>query len=75
MYSILAPGQDDNPSLSSGATTQPPSENTTTGGIFDPGGENCDPTPKQESMALTVDIMRYITLALSALFLLEVRVH
>ena len=59
-------------SLSQDVTT-PSSENTTASGIFDPGGDDCDPTPKQESMATTVSIMRYITLAISALFFIEVR--
>ena len=68
------PNRDSSSALSNGlATTKaPPSQNTTSDGIFDPGGEKCDPTPTEKELVITIQTMRYTTLAISVLFLIEV---
>lgn len=70
---IHVPDQDTSSSLSNALTSTKatPSENTTADGIFDPGGDECDPRPKAEEMVVTIEVMRYTTLAISALFLFE----
>ena len=69
------PNQNSSSTLSSeqGTTKAPPSQNTTSDGIFDPGGEKCDPTPIEDELVITIQVMRYTTMALSAIFLVEVR--
>ena len=71
---ISVPNQDSSSALSNGlATTKtPPSQNTTSDGIFDPGGDKCDPTPTENELVITIQTMRYTTLAISVLFLIEV---
>ena len=68
------PNQNSSSTLSSGqgTTKAPPSQNTTSDGIFDPGGEKCDPTPIEDELVITIQVMRYTTMALSAIFLVEV---
>ena len=69
MFSV--PNQDNSSTLSNGlgTTKAPPSQNTTS---YDPGGEKCDPTPTEDELVITIQVMRYTTLAVSVLFLIEV---
>lgn len=70
---IHVPDQNTVSSSSNSLTTTKsvPSENTTDDGMFDPGGGECDAVPKDEQMVITIEVMRYTTLALSAIFSLE----